>query len=111
MREVTIKNIERARKLGFGWSTNPAGRGTEISPPSSPQYTGMMSQILIARNSDKLYRSEKACGTYIYPAWFYGGKKIVGVWQWSGKGYSWCDCDDYFFKYFSRGELKILVED
>ena len=77
MAEVTIRNWRRSRSFGFGWSSIPTGRGTEIEIPQRPDYTGTYNQVVDAVANDRAFASAKSGGAYYCAAWFYNGQRIT----------------------------------
>jgi len=81
LQEVTIKNVNRQRAFGFGWSTIPSG--DSIEEPEHPDYVGTIRQVFQARADDPAWRaygspratSRSAC------LWFLNGKPIVEIWR------------------------------
>ncbi len=80
---IEIKNAERVRKFGFGWSTQPTGQGTDIEMPLKPDYEGTVRQILAARDSDPAYQAygRPSASNYKSTCWFYGALPIQSIWR------------------------------
>lgn len=69
--EVTITS--HTRSLGYGWTTQPSGDGTAISPVSAPGVVGTPRQI-----EDEIRRVSRIVGSaYSRSALFVGGRRIV----------------------------------
>lgn len=79
VQEITINNVTRCRKFGYGISTQPTGRGTDIESPSAPDYTGTLKQIRKQLDDDRRYL-DSIQSSYQSRSWFYDGKPIVWVW-------------------------------
>ena len=95
MKEITLKNVFRTRKFGWGWSCTPTGRDAyEIQTPTHPDYTGTLRQIGEAKATDRTWQSMASGGTFTNQAWFYNGKRITHTWRWGIlKGLGWDDPD------------------
>lgn len=48
----TVIITRRTRGIGWGYSTQPTGNGTEIAMPTRPQFEGTVKQVLAQRQSD-----------------------------------------------------------
>lgn len=79
--EIRIENPRRARKFGFGWSTQPKRDSTTIIPPEQPQYTGTIKRVLEERGEDPAYRAYGHPNATNFKAtlWFYDGQPIVAI--------------------------------
>jgi len=71
---ITLKT----RTLGWGYSTQPTGTGSEIEIPTRPDYTGTFRQVCEQIQADRTFHS--LGGAYHSEAWFMNGKRIVAVW-------------------------------
>lgn len=79
MTEIIVKNANRSRKFGYSISTQPTGHGTDIAVPSSPRYTGTLTQIQKQIDDDRRYLNSIQ-SAYKNRAWFYDGKRIEAIW-------------------------------
>ena len=89
MKEINIKNINRTRKWGWGWSCTPTGEDAwSISPPSKPDYTGTLNQISADRHGDRTWKSMQS--VFTNTSWFYDGLPVHSTWTFgvlNGKSY------------------------
>lgn len=76
---ILITNPTRSRKWGFGYETKPKRHSTDILPPTTPDHEGTLKQIQHAIQIDHTYQSFVNGGTYLHTAWFYNGRRIIGV--------------------------------
>lgn len=89
--EIIIKNANRSRKFGYGISTTPSGHGTEIEPPTTPDYTGTLKQIEDQVEADHLYLNSIQ-NVHKSRRWFYDGQPIEAVWGVGIVSSVPCDC-------------------
>lgn len=74
---LTITNYRRRRGWGWGYSSIPTGRGTEIETPTVPWFTGTIGQIMQARSEDRVLAAEQ--GAFSQSAWFWRGRRVQGA--------------------------------
>ena len=81
MDTLKCKVTRHTRSIGWGYNTSPSQgeHGYFFEPPSRPDHTGTIRQVLDAIDRDREYASIKSGGTYYSEAWFYQGKRIVSV--------------------------------
>ena len=90
--EIVVRNPLRSRVFGWGWTNNPTGNGPySIETPEAPDYTGTIGQVRAAIAADRTVRSMRSGGVCISTAWFYGGRRIVGI----NFGTGWTAFRDY----------------
>jgi hypothetical protein len=72
---MIIKNPNRTRKWGWGYSTTPSGVDAySIVPPTRPDYVGTLKQVREAIRNDRAYNS--LGGAFHCDRWFYDGKPL-----------------------------------
>ncbi len=123
MQELTITNINKRRKWGWGCSFTPTGNGTEIKPPTTPDYTGTFGQLSEAREADPILKAHLNC--FSSSRWFWDGRPILATWsygmvssEWSGDyeeeekfkyGWAWFDGFHMPFEESHSDTVKIRV--
>jgi len=85
MQEITIQKPKQCRKFGYGISTTPTGRGTDIARPSAPDYKGTFAMIESQMRNDRAYLSSIQ-SAYKNKKFFYDGRiinaiKVFGAWE------------------------------
>lgn len=68
--------LTRKSKVGFGWNTQPTGRGTCIETTTEPCIVGTFKTVVEKRDHDSVWNSIKS--TYKTTAWF---TRIDGEWK------------------------------
>lgn len=81
---TTVTISSRTRNRGLGWSTQPRGRGTGITPPSGPDVSGGLRTI--ERELERVHRATSG-GVYHRIRLFVGARAVV-AWDVAGE---WCD--------------------
>jgi hypothetical protein len=72
---ISVRLPPRCRRIGYGWSTLPSGKGTEIKAPERPRIVGTLAQILKEREE---CRKIVSGGTLYSEAYWLFGLKVVG---------------------------------
>ena len=81
LQEIDIKDINRTRKWGWGWSCTPTGEDAwSIERPAKPDCTGTLNQIQAYANGDRTWKSMQSGGTFTNTSYFYDGKPIHSTW-------------------------------
>ena len=81
----TVKNPNRSRKFGWGYTFQPTGKGTQIETPEHPKHEGTIGQCLKAQRDDRTYQAHR--NAFHTTAWFYEGRRIIkfespdGLWE------------------------------
>ena len=99
--ECTIRNAIRCRDFGYGVSTTPSGRGTDIAPPSGPDYTGTLGQIEKQMRDDLPYL-QSIQTAFQARRWFHRGRPIRSVWT-----YGWLQALDDGQSIYGQGWFRV----
>lgn len=84
-KDIHVKNANRVRKWGWGYSTAFVNRdGRDVLENPVPEHTGTLGQVQKAIENDRTYATIKN-NTRHKTAWFYDGDRIVGFRDNAGK--------------------------